>query len=661
MPHARWLTLACVAIIPFDRAIAADGLSAVAAPASAPADEQCADGLLELVFTGPTNGTVLVGEGLTVAAALPRDTWSAACGDGACAARIVAWRGDPARGGVETMEAAALIEPGARGVVLRATGVRCAFCAKTCWLTASLARNDRVVAVTRAPLLVRSSALPAAPTDDLRAFGSRGRLGNGACAALAWTGRAYPDAMCAAASPRAYERHACAYMLGDMLGAARLALGGGDYYYSARAVATAFQGATAARRAAIRRGFGAGSVASRYYARVAATSGDFAWTAHPDGAAAAAAVAAWVRDEGPRFVPPAADCVVVHLRSGDRSRRAEPLEIGALPGVAQYAHLAARACRDAACARVVVVAAAHHDTRDSLRAVRDDVREFCAVVHAEHISCTHRPPDTTDADLAYMAAAAHLVPHFGGYSALAAVLCRGQVIGGPLFRPYAAGVRAARRSAGINTPLVICAPPRAVVTLVIDIAPVGPLAVYAPAHDVGAEARATTSDWDLADADARTRLEAALEAHLAADGATTGPVVHAVGTGACAGRDAFWRPLDARGFAVLARRADVGTPDGLVPPDAVVGDAVVLCLDAVTGDVGAVVAAADAADARGLHLAVAGPSVLAVSAAERGVAFVPLDTLDRDAFQRGFDDLLAGLQRPTLVSLADLEAMTTCR
>ena len=100
MPHAWWLTLACVATIPFDRAIAADGPSAVAATAAAPADERCEDGpLLELVFTEPDNGTVLAGEGLTVAAALPRDSWSAACGDDACAARIVAWRGDPARGG----------------------------------------------------------------------------------------------------------------------------------------------------------------------------------------------------------------------------------------------------------------------------------------------------------------------------------------------------------------------------------------------------------------------------------------------------------------------------------------------------------------------------------------------------------------------------------
>ena len=663
MPHAWWLTLACVATIPFDRAIAADGPSAVAATASAPSDERCEDGpLLELVFTEPDNGTVLAGEGLTVAAALPRESWSAACGDDACAARIVAWRGDPARGGVETMEAAARVESGARSVELRATGVRCAFCAMTCWLTVSLTREDKVVAATRAPLVVRSSAPPATPTNDLSAFGSRDRLGDGACAALAWTDQKYPDAMCAAASPLAYERHACAYMLGDMLGAPRLALGGDDYYYSTRAVETAFQGATAARRAAIRRAFGAGSVAARYYARVAATSGDFAWTAHPDGAAAAAAVAAWVHDEGSRFAPPPADCVVVHLRSGDRSRRAEPLEIGALPGVAQYARIAARVCRDAACTRVIVVAAAHHDTLDGLRAVRDDVREFCAVVArgTEHIACAHRPPDTADGDLAYMAAAAHLVVHFGGYSALAAVLCRGQVVGGPLFRPYAAGVRAARRRAGMDTLLVVCAPPRAIVALVIDVAPVGPLAVYAPAHDVGAAARAAVAEWALADADAGARLEAALEARLAANGATTGPVVHAVGAGACVGRDAFWRPLDARGFAVLARRADVDTPDGLVPPDAVVGDAVMLCLDAATGDIGAVVAAADAADARGLHLAIAAPSALAAAATERGVTFVPLDTLDRDAFQRGFDDLLTGLERPTLVSLADLEAMTTC-
>ena len=151
MPHAWWLTLACVATIPFDRAIAADGPSAVAATAAAPADERCEDGpLLELVFTEPDNGTVLAGEGLTVAAALPRDSWSAACGDDACAARIVAWRGDPARGGVETMEAAARVETGARSVELRATGVRCAFCAMTCWLTVSLTREDKVVAATRA-------------------------------------------------------------------------------------------------------------------------------------------------------------------------------------------------------------------------------------------------------------------------------------------------------------------------------------------------------------------------------------------------------------------------------------------------------------------------------------------------------------------------------
>ena len=212
----------------------------------------------------------------------------------------------------------------------------------------------------------------------------------------------------------------------------------------------------------------------------------------------------------------------------------------------------------------------------------------------------------------------------------------------------------------MDTLLVVCAPPRAIVARVIDVAPVGPLAVYAPAHDVGAAARAAVAEWALADADAGARLEAALEAHLAADGATTGPVVHAVGAGACVGRDAFWRPLDARGFAVLARRADVDTPDGLVPPDAVVGDAVMLCLDAATGDVGSVVAAAEAAKARGVHLAVAAPSALAAAAAERGVTFIPLDTLDRDAFQRGFDDLLTGLERPTLVSLADLEAMTTC-
>ena len=174
------------------------------------------------------------------------------------------------------------------------------------------------------------------------------------------------------------------------------------------------------------------------------------------------------------------------------------LEIGALPGVAQYARIAARVCRDAACARVVVVAAAHHDTLDGLRAVRDDVREFCAVVArgAEHIACAHRPPDTADGDLAYMAAAAHLVVHFGGYSALAAVLCRGRVVGGPLFRPYAAGVRGAPPR-GDRSPLVVCGA-LAIVALVIDVAPVGPLAVYAPAHGVGAAARAAVAEWALA-------------------------------------------------------------------------------------------------------------------------------------------------------------------
>ena len=125
--------------------------------------------------------------------------------------------------------------------------------------------------------------------------------------------------------------------------------------------------------------------------------------------------------------------------------------------------------------------------------------------------------------------------------------------------------------------------------------------------------------------------------------------------------DLLQRTLEWMGFTCHRLPfSDVDTPDGLVPPDAVVGDAVMLCLDAATGDVGAVVAAADAADARGLHLAIAAPSALAAAATERGVTFVPLDTLDRDAFQRGFDDLLTGLERPKLVSLADLEAMTTC-
>ena len=39
--------------------------------------------------------------------------------------------------------------------------------------------------------------------------------------------------------------------------------------------------------------------------------------------------------------------------------------------------------------------------------------------------------------------------HFGGFSAAAAVLARGKVVGGPLFAPYAAGVRAERKRGGL--------------------------------------------------------------------------------------------------------------------------------------------------------------------------------------------------------------------
>ena len=219
----------------------------------------------------------------------------------------------------------------------------------------------------------------------------------------------------------------------------------------------------------------------------------------PDGAAAAAAVAAWVHDEGSRSRrrrPTASSCTSGLATVAARGA----LEIGALPGVAQYARIAARVCRDAACTRVIVVAAAHHDTLDGLRAVRDDVREFCAVVArgTEHIACAHRPPDTADGDLAYMAAAAHLVVHFGGYSALAAVLCRGRVIGGPLFRPYAAGVRA-RRRAGMDTLLVVCAPPRAIVASVSTPRRSSRRSTHPRRRSRGACRR---RGWALADADA---------------------------------------------------------------------------------------------------------------------------------------------------------------
>ena len=224
-------------------------------------------------------------------------------------------------------------------------------------------------------------------------------MGDAACSKLAWADPRYryPDSLCAASSPQVFERIACAYSLGDYLGMPRLALNsGGDY--TPAAIADAFP--LAQRRAAALAAYGSGSILGRYYARVVAANVGFDWHAHPDASLLKAAFEDWVAARGDGAPTPIRGELVVHLRSGDRSRRFVYWDTGNLPSVDAYARLAVRVASNVSATRVSVVAASEFGHADALEAVRDDARDFCAAVRRElNVACARRRGATADEDL----------------------------------------------------------------------------------------------------------------------------------------------------------------------------------------------------------------------------------------------------------------------
>ena len=184
---------------------------------------------------------------------------------------------------------------------------------------------------------------------------------------------------------------------------------------------------------------GASIVATRGRRRRADDDGDGAAAARSanerDDGAATAAVNRGRRSDGAAASPdgalprPRADEIVVHLRSGDRSRRFQYWGIGHLPAVDAYGRLICRVAAETRAARVTIIAASEFENVDALAAVRDDVDDVCHVVATRaRLPCARGPPGlSADADLAYMAQAPFLVVHFGGFSAAAAVVARGRV------------------------------------------------------------------------------------------------------------------------------------------------------------------------------------------------------------------------------------------
>ena len=549
-------------------AVAAAPLLGVEVLANVRADaygaEQTADmrtpGPAALELVAPANRSVANGSGLRARAVL-RGGGLAECGAAfeRCDARVDAWHGEPRLGGkvVKAFSATIHAMPDGGSVEVVADGVACSpGCANECYLTASITSESTVVATSTEPLVVHATAPLRAAGPELADYLAGGQLGDAACSKLAWADPRYryPDSLCSASSPQVFERIACAYSLGDYLGMPRLALNsGGDY--TPAAIADAFP--LAQRRAAALAAYGSGSILGRYYARVIAANVGFDWHAHPDASLLKAAFEDWVAVRGDGAPTPIRSEVVVHLRSGDRSRRFVYWDTGNLPFVDAYARLAVRVASNVSATRVSVVAASEFGHADALEAVRDDARDFCAAVRRElNVACARRRGATADEDLAFMARAETLVVHFGGFSATAAVLARGKVVGGPLFALYAAGVRAERKRGGLAADAFsICAPPRAYVDLTFDLAN-GATTIFAPAHRLDHAARGVGRRFGLG-AEAWQTLDAALERRLQTDGAIVGAVVHAAGGPACAADgQSLWPLLDARGFAVVESALD---------------------------------------------------------------------------------------------------------
>ena len=712
-PRARLMTRVLLFLGPL--AVAAAPLLGVEVLANVRADaygaaEQTADmrtpGPAALELVAPANRSVANGPGLRVRAVL-RGGGLAECGAAfeRCDARVDAWHGEPRLGGkvVKAFSATIHAMPDGGSVEVVADGVACSpGCANECYLTASITSESTVVATSTEPLVVHTAPPLRAAGPELADYLAGGQLGDAACSKLAWADPRYryPDSLCSASSPQVFERIACAYSLGDYLGMPRLALNsGGDY--TPAAIADAFP--LAQRRAAALAAYGSGSILGRYYARVVASNVGFDWHAHPDASLLKAAFEDWVAARGDGAPTPIRSEVVVHLRSGDRSRRFVYWDTGNLPFVDAYARLAVRVASNVSATRVSVVAASEFGHADALEAVRDDARDFCAAVRRElNVACSRRRGATADEDLAFMARAGTLVVHFGGFSAAAAVLARGKVVGGLLFAPYAAGVRAERKRGGLAADAFsICAPPRAYVDLTFDLAPNGATTIFAPVDRLDNAARGVARRFRLGD-EASRKLDDALELRLQTDGAIVGAVVHAAGGPACAADgQSLWPLLDARGFAVVESALDTSPAAredararGWTPFDTPAmrnaiapGDIVVLCLDiadseadaAVQADVAAVARAAEAGQFR---LAVLGPdrecrrgATLAAAAAARRLPYYSLD-MPCDApppgvagdlrartaeLQRIFDALVGALLRPARHSVAELENMTICR
>jgi hypothetical protein len=125
---------------------------------------------------------------------------------------------------------------------------------------------------------------------------------------------------------------------------------------------------------------------------------------------------------------PAPDELVVHFRGGDKTADWDHF-LSALTGALQAS----------SANRVAVLASSHHSTDSD-----SDLKEQALLHHQvglvlewlaiRKVKAIHRSPKQgADADLRYMARAQHLLVSVGGFSALAAYLCEGDIYYAP---PY---------------------------------------------------------------------------------------------------------------------------------------------------------------------------------------------------------------------------------
>ena len=341
------------------------------------------------------------------------------------------------------------------------------------WAAADHRATADVKATTRAAA-ARAATRPREVDAETAAFPSGAQLDDATCRELAWAHHKhnYPLAMCAHVSRETFERARPRAYRGDYIGMPR------------RASPRRLHRERRARVLPAPRGARRGRLRVRLLARWRGTTRVAA--AHvglrgpaPDAPLLNAALDDWLADAAadrddalsaaspdgalPR---PRADEIVVHLRSGDRSRRFQYWGIGHPPAVDAYGRLICRVAAETHAARVTIIAASEFENVDALAAVRDDVDDVCHVV-ATRAGCRARGgrPGSLPTPTWRMAQApsrrgtlAASPPPPPSSRVAACSVAR--------FCAHAAGVREARRAAALDgerTPpkFVMCSAPRA--------------------------------------------------------------------------------------------------------------------------------------------------------------------------------------------------------